>query len=585
MKVGIKEYRSLLVKYLGTQKLKVLWLTILLFSSVGFALLSPQIIRWFLDTVTTGGSINTLMWIALAFICVAILEQLVGGLSTYVSEDVGWTSTNHLREDLALHTLKLDMAFHNERTAGEFIERIDGDITAIATFFSQFVIKVVRSSVLLLGILVLLFIEDWRVGLALTVFSFITIFALMRTRNLAVPASTKELQANADLMGFIEERLNGLPDIRANGGGNYTMLRYYQSMRNLFLKARIAWMYRQASWVLMFALLALNTVIGLGMGAWLYYTGAITLGVVYVFFQYSVMLRVPLEELTDELQRFQKATAGIVRVSALLVTQTKIADKPENKLKHLPADGALAVEFSNVTFGYENDEPLFKDLTFHLEPGKILGLVGRTGSGKTTITRLVFRLYDPQSGDVLVNHINVRDIAQDELHHRVGIVTQEVQLFHASVRDNLTFFDSTIPDERILQVIKDLGMQKWYGALTNGLDTQLGASGSGLSAGESQLLAFARIFLKNPGLVILDEPSSRLDPATEALIERAVTKLLENRTVIIIAHRLATVEKADEIMVLDKGRIVEHGERITLANNPTSHFYHLLQAGMEEVLV
>jgi ATP-binding cassette, subfamily B, bacterial len=585
MKVGIKDYQNLLKKYLRTQKLKVFLLTVLLFSSVGLALATPQIIRWFLDSAIAGGTLNTLTWIALIFIGIAIAEQIVAGFATYLSEDVGWTSTNLMREDLALHTLKLDMSFHNERTAGEFIERIDGDITAIATFFSQFVIKVVRSTILLSGILVLLFIEDWRVGLALTVFSFITIFALMRTRNLAVPASTKELQANAELFGLIEERLNGLPDIRANGGANYTMLRYYQAMRNLLIRARRAWMWRQSNWVLMFALFALSNVIAFGMGGWLYFSGAITLGVVYVFFQYSQMLRTPLEELTDELQRFQKATAGIVRVTELLKTQTTIADKPANQIKHLPKEGALRVEFQNVTFGYEDDEPLFKNMTFSLEPGRILGLVGRTGSGKTTITRLVFRLYDPQEGRVLVGGWDAREVAQDELHQRVGIVTQEVQLFHASVRDNLTFFDTAIPDSRIMQVIEDLGMQKWYKSLTNGLDTELGASGSGLSAGEAQLLAFARIFLKNPGLVILDEPSSRLDPATEALIERAVTKLLENRTVIIIAHRLATVERADEIMVLDKGRILEHGEREPLAANPSSHFYQLRQAGMEEVLV
>jgi ATP-binding cassette, subfamily B, bacterial len=281
MKVGIKDYQNLLKKYLRTQKLKVFLLTVLLFSSVGLALATPQIIRWFLDSAIAGGTLNTLTWIALIFIGIAIAEQIVAGFATYLSEDVGWTSTNLMREDLALHTLKLDMSFHNERTAGEFIERIDGDITAIATFFSQFVIKVVRSTILLSGILVLLFIEDWRVGLALTVFSFITIFALMRTRNLAVPASTKELQANAELFGLIEERLNGLPDIRANGGANYTMLRYYQAMRNLLIRARRAWMWRQSNWVLMFALFALSNVIAFGMGGWLYFSGAITLGVVY----------------------------------------------------------------------------------------------------------------------------------------------------------------------------------------------------------------------------------------------------------------------------------------------------------------
>jgi ATP-binding cassette, subfamily B, bacterial len=166
----------------------------------------------------------------------------------------------------------------------------------------------------------------------------------------------------------------------------------------------------------------------------------------------------------------------------------------------------------------------------------------------------------------------------------VAMVTQDVQLFQASVRDNLTFFDSTIPDERIRAVIADLELGEWYAALPDGLDTEIEAGGRSLSAGEAQLLAFARVFLRDPGLVILDEASSRLDPATEQRIERAVDKLLQNRTAIIIAHRLGTVHRAGEVLILEKGRVLEYGDRAHLAANPTSHFHHLLQTGLEEVL-
>jgi ABC-type multidrug transport system fused ATPase/permease subunit len=165
------------------------------------------------------------------------------------------------------------------------------------------------------------------------------------------------------------------------------------------------------------------------------------------------------------------------------------------------------------------------------------------------------------------------------------MVTQNIQLFNASVRDNLTFFDRSIPDSKIIEVIDTLGLRQWFQKLPKGLDTVLDSSGSGLSAGEAQLLAFMRIFLRDPGLVVLDEASSRLDPATEALIERAVERLVENRTAIIIAHRLGTVQRADEIMVLENGQILEYGDRVQLAADPKSRFYQLQQTGMEEVLV
>jgi ATP-binding cassette subfamily B protein len=219
-----------------------------------------------------------------------------------------------------------------------------------------------------------------------------------------------------------------------------------------------------------------------------------------------------------------------------------------------------------------------------LAPGRVLGLLGRTGSGKTTLTRLLFRLYDPTAGAIRLGGVDPRDMRHDELRARVGMVTQDVQLFQATVRDNLTLFDRSISDARIVAILEELGMRPWLNTLSLGLDTELSAGG-GLSAGESQLLAFARVFLQDPGLVVLDEASSRLDPATERLIERAVDKLLKGRTGIIIAHRLATVQRADEILILNRGRIAEHGAREQLACDPASRFATLLRVGMDEVLV
>ncbi|MFP4396333.1 MAG: ATP-binding cassette domain-containing protein, partial [Anaerolineales bacterium] len=209
---------------------------------------------------------------------------------------------------------------------------------------------------------------------------------------------------------------------------------------------------------------------------------------------------------------------------------------------------------------------------------------GRTGSGKTTLARLLMRLYDPTEGRVCLGGLPLTTTTRHDVRRRVALVTQEVQLFRASVRDNLTFFNPQIADTEIIAVLRQLGLDAWLASLPDGLDTELSADGGGLSAGEAQLLAFARVFLFDPSLVILDEASSRLDPATERQIERAIDMLLTGRTGVIIAHRLHTVQRADEVLILEEGRIREHGPRAALAADPTSYFHHLLQTGMEEVL-
>jgi ATP-binding cassette subfamily B protein len=213
----------------------------------------------------------------------------------------------------------------------------------------------------------------------------------------------------------------------------------------------------------------------------------------------------------------------------------------------------------------------------------VLGVVGRTGSGKSSLTRLVTRFYDPDAGAVRLGGVDLRETTMADLPHRVALVTQEIQLFRATVRDNLTLFDPTIPADRIVGALEKLGLGGWYATLEQGLDTMLASGGGGVSAGEAQLLAFTRVFLRDPDVVILDEASSRLDPATEARLERAIDTLFAGRTAIVIAHRLATIERADEVLVMAGGEIVEHGERLTLAADPGSHFAGLLRTGHDLV--
>ncbi len=612
--VSAREYWLFLRRYLHGRLLWSGGLGLVLLANIALQIVNPQIMRRFIDGALGGGdSLSTLQSLALAFIAIAIIQQLIGVLATYLTELLGWAATNAVRLDLARYMLSLDMSFHTGHTPGEMIERIDGDVLALSNFFSQFILQVFGNLLLIIGVLIVLLREDWRVTLSLGVFVGLTLVILLRMINIAVPSWEKERQASADLYGFIEERLNGAEDIRANDGVPYVLHRFYRLTRDLMritILASFRWaLVMNTTWVLF----AVGNAVALVVSAALYQSGTITLGSVYMIIYYTNMISWPLERITQQFQDLQKAGASLVRIMGVQKIQGKIAGEDDFTSPARPElpGGALGVDFDQVSFAYHDDAPLEKpqpavqptgaspaaapaveesdmvlcSVDFCLRPGRVLGLLGRTGSGKTTLTRLLFRLYDPSHGAICLGDRDLRDLRVAELRRRVGMVTQNIQLFHATVRENLTFFDPDIADKAVLQALDDLGMMDWLRSLPMGLDTELESGGGGLSAGEAQLLAFTRIFLRDPGLVILDEATSRLDPATEQRIERAVDKLVQNRTAIIVAHRLGTVQRADDILILEDGQVCEYGERQALAGDPRSRFYRLLETGMEEVLV
>ena len=580
MNIPIREYWSLLGTYLRPQWKRATVMLGLLLSAVGLQLFVPQIVRAFIDGATTGTPVRELTRLAIIFLTLALIKEVASAATTYVGQDVRWRATNALRRDLALHCLRLDMRFHNLKTPGEMIERVDSDVDELSNFFSHFVVEIMGNSVLLIGVLVMLFLEDWRVGVAFLGFCFITVLVLIRVIPFAVGQWEKAREASSELFGFLEERLAGTEDIAALGAGPYILRRFSETLTVFLRDTRKAWVKGSVIWLASLVTFTLGNITALAMGAWLFQQGILTIGAVYIIFHYNEMLRRPLETITRQMQDLQRAGGSIARIKELFGMQSATQDGEGDPVP----DGILALDFDGVTFSYNGDDVTLENVDFRLQPGQVLGLLGRTGSGKTTIARLLFRLYDPAQGGIRLNGIDLRQPKLDDVRTRVGMVTQDVQLFRATVRDNLTFFDRSIPDARVEEVLKDLGLWHWVETLPDGMNTELESDGGGLSAGEAQLLAFTRVFLRDPGLVILDEASSRLDPATEQLIERAVDKLFENRTAIIIAHRLATVQRADQIMILEHGRIVEHGPREYLATNANSRFFQLLQTGMEEVL-
>jgi len=580
MNVPLKQYWDLLARHIRPQKGRFLLLTVLLLGSTGLQLVNPQIVRAFIDAATSGQAARGLALAAIAFLAVTLLQQVVAVSATYVGENVAWTATNALRAELVRHCLNLDMRFHGDHSPGELIERIDGDVSEMSSFFSQFVVQILGSLLLLLGVPMALFLEDWRLGCVFMLFAALALLILNRIRGIAVPHVEARRQADADLFGFLEEQLAGTEDVRSNGAVDFVIRELYRLQYAILRHDRKASLMNTAIHAITGGLMMLANVIAIVAGYTLYRSGTVTVGAVYLIIYYIELLAWPIYELTRQLQSFQTIGACIARLAGLRRIERTIHDGPGVTLP----GGPLALAFDGVSFAYTPEEPVLRGLSFRLEPGRVVGLLGRTGSGKTTLARLVVRLHDAIAGRITLDGVDVRSAKLKTLRERVAIVTQDVQLFQASVRDNLTFFDRSIPDERLLAVIAELELADWVQALPDGLDTRIESGGRSLSAGEAQLLALTRVFLRNPGLVILDEASSRLDPATEAHLERAVDKLLQNRTAIVIAHRLSTVQRADDILILEDGGMSEHGEREQLASDPTSRFYSLLQTGLEEVL-
>ena len=571
--------RALLSKYLRPHRFRAVLLAVVLFVAIGSQLANPYIAKTFIDQAQAGEPFEQLVRIGLLFLGVALITQVATVAETFVAEDLGWRTTNVLRADLTRHVLSLDGAFHSEHGAGELIERIDGDVSAIANFFSRFVVHVLGNAVFLVGMLVLLLVEDVRIGAVLTVFVLGAFVYGTKGGGFVGRRARETRRAAAGLSGFLEERLGGLPDLKSNGADAYVMRRLHERLGERF--RRIASSVMAAS--LFNGTIGLFFLVGTGaalaVSAVLHMRGAMTLGSVYLVFRYTTMMRLPLDRLQRQMNSFQQATGGMVRVRELLATQPRVRDGDGAAF----ADGALSVELDRVSFAYA-DEPVLRDVGFRIEPGEVLGMLGRTGSGKTTISRLLFRLHDPIAGVVLLDGTDIRRARLDGLRSRIALVTQDVQLFESTLRDNVTLFDETVSDDRLREVFAGLGLEEWLRSLPDGLDTELGPRARGLSAGEAQLVALARVFLKDPGLIVLDEASSRLDPATERLLERAISRLLAGRTGVVIAHRLATVDRADRILILEDGQIAELGGRAELAADPDSRFSRLLRVGMGEAL-
>lgn len=513
---------------------------------------------WWLEAMPMALAIRWL--IGLLLVAVLIRLALQGSQSLLV-QTIGQRLTAQLRIDLFSHSLNLSLRFHDRTPVGKLITRLTNDVDALAEVFSSGAIGVLADIVTFVVIATLMLSINRPLGLLLLALQVPITLLLISLQQRYRKANYRVREELGQLNSDLQENLQGLEVVQMFRRENLnsekfaiTNAKYRRAVDGtIFYDSAISSL---LEWI---SLAAVSLV--LAIGGHLVTSGAMGLGVLTTFILFSQRLFDPLRQLAERFTQIQAGLTAVERIDELLDQPLEIQNATKFTVSNQPKLGEVI--FEDVCFAYRDDEPILQHINMHIAPGEHIALVGPTGSGKTTVIRLLCRLYEQQQGRILLDGIDIREIQIAELRKRLGVVLQDTFLFSGNVENNLKL-DTNIARPELEKICNDLGLSPLLERLPNGLDTSLRERGGNLSSGERQLLAIARVALRNPSILIMDEATAFLDPSTEATLQRDLGRLLTNRTAIVIAHRLATVEASDRILVLKRGRVVEEGSHTDL---------------------
>ena len=578
----LKDFKRIkrLGRYLTNDK-RTLYLIVIILIPVAFAgaiqpLLVGQAITilknessdvW-LSKTFIGQSINLII---ISLLISVLLRLILQGYQTYNIQAVGQKLTARIRRELFAHSISLSLRYHDKMPVGKLLTRLTNDVDALSEVFGSGAVGVIADFVSLIVIsLTMLSIDK---GLAIILLStqipvsYFIIWLQKRYRRANYQVREELSQLNSDF----QENIQGLEVVQ--------MFRREEINSNKF--NRTGESYRKAvdgtifydssisAFIEWISLAAVSFV--LAIGGYLVTSGNIGLGTLTTFILYSQRLFEPLRQLAERFTQIQGGLTAIERINELLDEKIEIKDSlsKKNVVKNLEVKGKI--EFKNVSFFYKKDDYVIKDLSFKVNPGERIAFVGPTGSGKTTLIRLLCRLYEPQKGEILIDDINIKNIPLIDLRNMLGVVLQDTFIFSGNVAQNLKL-SSDIKDKDLEIICRKLGLNELLKKLPNGLQTPLRERGGNLSSGERQLLSVARVAIRNPRILIMDEATAFMDPTTEATLQKDLKNILENRTALVIAHRLATIEKSDKILVLKGGSLVEQGTHEELREKKGLYF-------------
>ena len=571
-------------RYLTNDK-KTIYLIIIILLPVAFAgAIQPLLVG---QAITILKNENSNVWLSKTFIgqslnliilslFVSVLLRLIlQGYQSYNIQAVGQKLTARIRRELFSHSISLSLRYHDKMPVGKLLTRLTNDVDALSEVFGSGAVGVIADFVSLIVIsLTMLSIDQ---GLAIMLLltqipvSIFIVWLQKRYRKANYQVREELSQLNSDF----QENLQGLEVVQMFRRENYNSNKFYKTGES-YRKAVDGTIFYDSSisafieWI---SLAAVSLV--LAVGGYLVTSGNIGLGTLTTFILYSQRLFEPLRQLAERFTQIQGGLTAVERINELLEEEIEIKDSLNNNYSGKKFGKQYAfkgrIEFKKVSFYYKENEYVIRDLSFKINPGEHVAFVGPTGSGKSTLIRLLCRLYQPQQGDILIDDVNIKNIPIHDLRNMLGVVLQDTFIFSGNVADNLKL-NTDIKIKELKEICYQLGLNNLLNKLPNGLNTSLRERGGNLSSGERQLLSVARVAIRNPKILIMDEATAFMDPSTEATLQKDLKKILENRTALVIAHRLATIEKSDKILVLKAGRLIEEGTHNELREKKGLYF-------------
>lgn len=528
----------------------------------------PLLINHAIDNYIVIPNKEGLIKITQILISLLVLEGVIQFFYIYLSTWLGQHVIQDLRSKIFKHILSLKMKYFDNTPIGTLVTRTVSDIETIADIFSQGLLVIIAELLKLIVIIILMFYTDWR----LTIIALLTIPVLLVAtawfkNNIKRTFQDVRTQI-ANLNTFVQEHIVGINIVQIFNRENAE----YQKFFDINTKHRDSNIKGIFYYAVFFPVVEVLSSVSIGLIVW--YGGQaildgknITVGELIAFILFIHMMFRPIRQLADRFNILQMGIVGCERVFKVLDTDEKILDNGTLNIEN--TKGSIA--FKKVNFCYKKDESVLKNLSFEIEAGKMLALVGRTGAGKTSIVSVLNRFYEIDSGDITIDGININEISLQSLRKNIALVQQEVFLFSDSILNNITLFDATISKEKVIAAAKEIGVDEFINSLPGDYDFVVAERGVTLSSGQRQLIAFLRVYVRNPKILILDEATASIDTATEELLQLALEKLATNRTTIVIAHRLSTIVNADKILHLENGSVLESGTHNQLLKNKGSY--------------
>ena len=528
----------------------------------------PMLINYAIDNFILIEDSKNLFRITILLVSLLFVEGFIQFFYMYLSNWIGQHVILDLRKKIFKHILSLKMTYFDNTPIGTLVTRAVSDIETIADIFSQGLLVIIAEILKLVIVIAVMFYTDWR----LTIIALMTIPVLLIAtswfkRNIKTSFQDVRTQVS-NINSFVQEHLVGMNIVQIFNREKAE----YKKFEEINVEHRDAHLRSIFYYAVLFPIVEVLSAISIGLIVW--YGGenilsenTITPGEIIAFILFIHMMFRPIRQLADRFNVLQMGIVGSERVFKILDTEEKITNTGTLEIGNLKG----SISFSNVWFAYKNDNWVLKDLNFDIESGKMLALVGQTGSGKSSIIRILNRFYEINKGSITLDGIPIKDLLLSSLRKNIALVQQEVFLFSDSLFNNITLYDDTIQKEDIINAAKQIGVHDFIKSLPNSYDYIVGERGVTLSSGQRQLIAFLRVYLRNPKILILDEATASIDTETEELIQKALAKLSQNRTTIIIAHRLSTIIQSDKIILLKNGAVLEQGSHDELIDKNGSY--------------